>query len=101
MGEWVGGWRHEGTGRGVGGAVRVCACMCVIPLLAHTHTCLHPPRSSCAPRLRACSPILLTRTQPHAHHMRTPLPQGKKVQQVACGAEHSVCVTDEGEVYAW
>lgn len=34
-----------------------------------------------------------------------PLPvtalQGKQVVSVACGAEHSVCCTNEGEVYAW
>lgn len=27
--------------------------------------------------------------------------QGKRVISVACGAEHSVCCTEEGEVYAW
>lgn len=26
---------------------------------------------------------------------------GKRVRRVACGAEHSMCVTDEGEVYCW
>lgn len=27
--------------------------------------------------------------------------QGKRVMRVACGAEHSCCVTDAGEVYCW
>ncbi|GAB4814257.1 hypothetical protein N2152v2_001303 [Parachlorella kessleri] len=27
--------------------------------------------------------------------------EGKRVVSVACGAEHSVCCTDQGEVYAW
>ncbi|PSC72205.1 ultraviolet-B receptor UVR8 [Micractinium conductrix] len=27
--------------------------------------------------------------------------QGKRVVRVACGAEHSVCSTDEGEVFGW
>ena len=27
--------------------------------------------------------------------------ENKKVKQVACGFQHTVCVTEEGEVYAW
>jgi alpha-tubulin suppressor-like RCC1 family protein len=35
------------------------------------------------------------------HYPALPSLQEKHVVQVACGAEHSMCVTSEGEVYCW
>lgn len=42
-------------------------------------------------------------TQPALLHPSNPLAaaQGKRVLRVACGAEHSLCATDDGEVFAF
>lgn len=98
-------WPGAGPGAGMNGRIWPWCAACTW-LQRGGSVAFHPPplAASCARRRgrQAAHPWRQQPAYAAAATVRRPAwLQGKRVMRVACGAEHSCCVTDAGEVYCW